>query len=56
MTTTEKINKEVAAATVINDFMFECFKKGMTSEQAMQEAEKYKSEIVSRINGISNQL
>lgn len=47
-------NKEVIVAVVVNDFLFECFKKGMTAAEAIKEAAKHVKELDSVIEGITN--
>ena len=56
MTTTVSQKRMTATAVIINDFMFKCFEKGMTADEAQAEAVKYNKEIQSRIEGLVNEL
>ena len=53
---TQEQKRMTATAVIVNDFMFKCFEKGMSSEQAQSEAIKYESEILSKIEGLINEM
>ncbi len=51
-----KTKELAAAATVLDDFMFESYKMGLSPSEAKKAALRHKKQLRSKIKGIANEL
>jgi len=56
MNTTNTTKREIATRIIVTNFFMQCAAKGMTAEQAANEALKYAAELNSQVEGLAKKI